>query len=73
MQSDLLTRVMDIQRAEGLSDREFARKLGLSNGQWSGVKSGRIRMGRKTLRALLRLYPQLRPAVEENLLAAVSA
>ncbi len=60
---ELLKQLDIIQRAEGLSDRQFAAKLGLSNGLWSGVRSGERTMGRKTLRAIERLYPGLSLAI----------
>lgn len=70
----LIDRVVKIQEAEGLSDRDFAEDvLGISNGQWSGVKSGRIRVGRKTLKAIIKAYPGLRAEVEAYWLALLES
>jgi transcriptional regulator with XRE-family HTH domain len=60
----LIERVASLQKAEGLSDRAFASKLGLSNGQWSGIKTGRNEMGLKTLTAISEHYPGLKGDIE---------
>lgn len=62
--SDLIKRVATIQRAEGLSDRDFATELGISNGLWSGIKSGKREAGPKVLAAIAARYPGLRREVE---------
>jgi hypothetical protein len=59
MNTKLFKRIMEIQEKEGLSDRSFADKLGLSNGHWSGMKTGRLVMGRKTVIAIKKHYPDL--------------
>ena len=69
---ELIKKLVEIQEAEALSDRGFAAKLGLSNGQWSAVKAGNNNMGRKTLRAILAWYPGLRPHVDSYWLAQLT-
>lgn len=73
MTGQLITRLAAIQAAEGLSDRAFADKLGLSNGQWSGVKAGNKEMGRKTLRAIKNMYPGLTDLVDDYWLSRLDA
>jgi transcriptional regulator with XRE-family HTH domain len=59
----LLLKLAAIQDNAGLSHRAFARKLGITNGQWSHVRAGTSSMGRKTLRAVARTFPQLETEV----------
>lgn len=65
MENELIRRLEHLQAAEGLSDRAFAIKLGITNGQWSGVRRGDRLIGRKTLRAIVRRYPGLEPLARE--------
>jgi hypothetical protein len=52
-----------LQESLLLSDRAFARKLGITNGHWSRVRAGTASMGRKTLQAVILTFPQLEPDV----------
>lgn len=65
MQHELIKRLEQIQAAEGVSDRGFAQKLGITNGQWSAVRRGDSVMGRKTLGAVVRIYPGLGTLAED--------
>jgi transcriptional regulator with XRE-family HTH domain len=55
------------QKKLGLSDRAFARRLGVSQALWSNTKSGKWPVGRKLLAAVTREFPQLRTAVLTHL------
>ena len=59
----LLRKLVDIQDDRNLSDRAFARLLGLTNGHWSHIRACSARMGRKTLQAITRTFPQLQDDV----------
>lgn len=59
----LLRKLVDIQDDRNLSDRAFACLLGLTNGHWSHIRSCSGRMGRKTLQAITRNFPQLQDDV----------
>jgi hypothetical protein len=57
--TDFLAAIKQQQAADGLSDAEFARRLGVSHAMWSRVKHGKRGMGREFIRAALRAYPAL--------------
>lgn len=58
----LLNDLIELQHKQ--SDREFARRLGVSNGLWSSIKRGDIPLNRKVLRGVVAAYPHLRDKVE---------
>jgi hypothetical protein len=72
-QHELIKKVVAIQAEEDMSDRAFADKLGISNGKWSGVKAGRLHLGRKSLRAILAEYPTLKKDVDSYWLWRLNA
>lgn len=72
----LLERLETIQEANGLSDRKFAIKLGISGVGWSNIrKAGRGELGGreigvKVLAAILTEYPDMKPYVLEYIMSA---
>jgi|GEM_PF-4859739 len=55
----LLERLVEEQRTKGLSDRAFARRLGVSQTLWTHTRSGKVQMGMKILAAVVREFPLL--------------
>lgn len=68
----LVQRLMDKQKAEGIGDREFAAKLGISGGAWSMVRNGKRELGSKALSGVARLYPDLNEDILRYLTRDVS-
>lgn len=72
----LLERLQQIRKASGMTDRQFAIRLGISPGNWSLIcKAGRgepngREIGMKVLAAVLREYPSMKPYVLEYILEA---
>lgn len=72
----LLERLDHIQKAAGLTDRQFSIRLGISRANWSLIrKAGRGEpkgrgIGLKVLAAVLREYPDMKPYVIEYILQA---
>jgi transcriptional regulator with XRE-family HTH domain len=56
----LLDKLLAIQQRHHLSDRAFARKLGLSHDLWSKTRSGKTPIGHKVMRAAAQLFPELK-------------
>jgi transcriptional regulator with XRE-family HTH domain len=56
---DLLGKLIEEQRRSGLSDRAFARRLGVSQALWSTTRSGKAVIGSKILAACAREFPQM--------------
>jgi hypothetical protein len=65
----LIRRLMAMQVADDTSDREFAPRIGVSNGMWSGVKAGERHFGKDALNEIVRLYPNMREDAEAYWLA----
>jgi transcriptional regulator with XRE-family HTH domain len=55
----LLNELLHQQQVEGLSDGDFARKLGITRHYWSAIKNGHQPITIKVLRAVVRTYPGL--------------
>lgn len=55
----LIDKLIEKQRQEGLSDRLFAQKLGVSRQLWQFTRTGRTRIGERVCRGALRAYPDL--------------
>jgi transcriptional regulator with XRE-family HTH domain len=60
---DLLGKLIEEQRTSGLSDRAFARRLGVSQALWSTTRSGKAVVGSKILAACAREFPELGPDI----------
>lgn len=56
---DLVSALERKQRAEQLTERAFAAKLGIQGGYWNLIKHGKRRIGGKTLSGIVRAYPDL--------------
>lgn len=69
----LLDRLITLQEAHGWSDREFARKLGISNGLWSATRNRRKPLGRKALQGVLRAFPELEAEVKAHWAGVLSS
>ena len=63
MLSKLIDEINKLQQREGLSDRKFARSLGIDPSLLSRVKNGKASPGGKFLRAVACKYPRLRKYV----------
>lgn len=55
----LVEQAMRLQEMHKLSDRQFARRLGVDPSSWSRVKRGLRPPGMKILRALVKEFPGL--------------
>lgn len=55
----LIIRAIAIQKAEGLSDTEFAARLKIHKTYWIRVRNGTVGAGGKAVRGLIRAYPKL--------------
>jgi hypothetical protein len=56
---ELVRRLKEEQAKLGLSDRAFARRLGVSSALWATTKSGKAPVGRKLMAATVREFPLL--------------
>ncbi len=65
---DLVDQLEKRQATLGLSDNGFSARLGLSRPQWMYLKGGGT-PGRKTLEAVMAVFPDLAPQVLSFLLA----
>jgi hypothetical protein len=63
MTNDLLIQLRAKQVERHLTDGEMAVKLGCTRTWWNLVKHGKVEMGKKRLRAVLREFPELGPYV----------
>lgn len=50
--------LIERQKAENWSLREFAREAGIHHTTWYGITTGRQQPGMQTLRALMRRFPE---------------
>jgi transcriptional regulator with XRE-family HTH domain len=65
MSDSLILLIKEIQKTNGLSDRQFALSLEIDPSLWSKIQSGAMSPGLKFLRAISRKYPALRDAISE--------
>lgn len=56
---ELVRKLEERQRAEGLGDEAFAGTLGVSRIVWNGIKNGRRRLSLRLCLAAMRKYPSL--------------
>lgn len=61
---DIMKRVIELQTAEGYSDSDYAKLLGVSKAMWSLIKAGKVEPGAKMLGGVWKRYPALRADVE---------
>lgn len=57
----LIHSLIEKQRAENLSNAEFARRLGISRALWDLVRTGKRGFGERTLSGIVCAYPELIP------------
>ncbi len=55
----LIERLITRQRELGLTDGEFARRLGISRTLWWAIRTGQRAMGLRSLRGIVRAFPDL--------------
>lgn len=55
----LLEKLIEKQKTEGLSDKEFAKRLDISRQLWAGTRTGHIPLGMKVLAGVAREFPSL--------------
>ena len=56
---DIVAQLVARQRALGLTNEAFARRLGISRVYWLQIKAGRRGMGTKFLRGVVREFPDM--------------
>lgn len=59
----MLTLLAEIQRTNGWSDAEMARRLGLSRSHWNLVRNGRVRLTHETAVKAAGAFPELTRAL----------
>lgn len=64
---ELIKRLTQEQEKLGLSDRAFARKLGVSSALWAMTKTGKSPVGRKLMAATMREFPILANDIVQHL------
>ena len=60
VKSNLITKLRERQQFLSLSDKEFAKFLGIPGGSWRPWNTGHSRPGITLVRAVLRVFPELR-------------
>lgn len=55
----LLEKLIEKQKAEGLSDLQFAKRLGVSRQLWAMTRSGDTPLGMRVLSGVVREFPSL--------------
>lgn len=60
---ELIERLVAIQAAHKWSDLEFGRQLGITRVMWQQVQHGDRRFGPKTMKTIIRGFPELGPEV----------
>lgn len=63
-----MVKLIERQKAEGLTSTAFALKLGITGAMWSLVKRGKRSPGRKVLDQALRVYPELHYIYAQSLI-----
>lgn len=63
----MLGKLIKVQAQEGMSDRQFAGKLGISTQLWQATRTGKRPIGLTLIKAVIRAYPSLRFDVFESL------
>ena len=66
---NLLDKVIEEQRKGGLSDRSFARQLGVSQALWTNTRRGKVPLGLKVLAGIAREFPRLGNEILKHLVA----
>ena len=65
----LIDKLEELRKKDGLTDAEFAEKLGISRPLWSRVRSGGLAPHRQFLAGVCQEYPELAGDVFANLIA----
>lgn len=55
----MLDKLMAIQKRKRWSDRQMAESLGISRAMWQHIRTGRVGLGQRTLKGIMRAYPEL--------------
>lgn len=55
----LIDKIKALQEAEGLSETDFARRLGMSRANWFLIKKGERQLTNKFLSGVMGVFPQL--------------
>jgi hypothetical protein len=59
----LIDRIVEIQKRDGLTDKEMAQKLGYHRVSWLRIRQRKV-FGQKFLIAVRRNYPELSPEID---------
>jgi len=68
MKLDLVARLKAIQTAHKWTDETMAERCGVSRTMWQQVRVGEARFGHRSVRPILRAFPELRDEVVDYLL-----
>ena len=60
----LVERLVAIQLAEGIADREMANRIGINRVTWLYLRKGTYRPSVRTLARIAAAFPRLRPEVQ---------
>lgn len=58
--SELINKIKELQIAEGLTDSDYAAKIGFVRGSYSAIKTQEVKIGLKFLKGVLRAYQNTR-------------
>lgn len=64
---DLVNHLVKEQEKLGLSDRAFAKRLGVSSALWAMTKAGKSPVGRKLMASTAREFPLLANEIVQHL------
>lgn len=70
---ELIEKLAKKQQEMNMSDRAFAKLLGVSQPLWSGVKHGKLPLGQKIIRSTVRQFPTLSDDVLRHYTGEVAA
>lgn len=59
MRDELVAHLIAKQDSLGLTSREMARRLGLTEGYWCHIRKGRRQLRRDALQRAIKLFPEL--------------
>lgn len=65
---DLLQKLITIQKAKGLSDRAFGRKLGISGAMWNQIRRGERAVRFEVLAGVVQEFGDEFPGLKDDVL-----
>ena len=66
---DRFTDELQARRGADETDREFAARLGIDQGNWSRIQQGKRRVGQRVAARAIALWPELEPIYLESVRA----